>query len=282
MATEYLSSTTTFGGTVWSGAALATAGDYVINIQGLNITGGLDATGVTSGIDSLDIESTATGRIGGAAAGSFEVEANTGVARVTNRGAVTLYLAAKGLVGATDHITNFAASNGENYLTGGGFTNVAISRGARCDINASTVVTNFYATGGSGTIAPNATALTLAYITGGSWVIERTVTTLILGPGASVTYNGNKDGNGYAITTANLYGRARLNLLSGNVPTLNKFGGIIDTTRTERALTIGGTAFNNYTGIPQEASSLATISNETFPGALSKVVEPIPGAPGEG
>ena len=276
MAIAYLNSTTSFAAAGWSDATgFVNTADLVVNNRGINIQTALDQSALTEGIDSLDIEKTATGSIGGAGA-SLILEANTGLARVTNNAPVSLYLASK-----TGVATTLFACGGssENHLTGGAFTTVSVASGL-CNIKAATTVTTFYALGGSGVIEANANPIVTAYIIGGSWIIKRGVTTLFIDPRASVTFEGNEDGAGYALATVHLRNQGTLSIISGSVTTLNKYAGTLDTSRQNRALTI--TNLNNYTGTSQAVNALTTVTTETFIGGLNKVATPTPGSPGGG
>ena len=263
MATTYLTSTTDLAAANWDDATgHAEAADLVVNIPGLNVQTGLDQSAVTNGIDSFDIQPPAAGKIGGAGA-SYTVEANTGVARVTNHGRVEFYFASDGTT------TNFdCGSSSTNYITGGTVTNVTVQGGAVCNVKAAAVVTNFYANGGSGVIEDNATALTLAVINSGTWVIKREVTALIVGPRADVTI----DTDASVVTAATLNGGI-MRTKTGNVPTLTLNAGTVDKSRASKALTIGGTAFSNRTSKSVKGTDLVTVSNETFPGGL-RILEP--------
>lgn len=240
--------------------------------NGNPVTLGLDNSGLTEGIDSLDISVGAVGQIGNGTT-ALEVDADTATTDyVRNRGNVILYLAASG---DDNIIRNFDfGGQSRNYLTGGTFTNIT-GDGGYLEAGENAVITNFYAAGGSGIIKYNATEITTAVIAGGTWVIERGVNTLYVAQGARVIYDPN-DSVSHTGNTLDISGGV-FDWRAGAIPTVNGRGGRIDFSNAREAFTPGGTAFTVFGTSIAEGSGLVSLSNLTYAGAWQRVtIGPIP------
>ena len=234
--------------------------------DGSPVTAGLDQSGLTEGIDSLDISAGARGQIGNNGT-SLEVDADSATSDyVRNRGNVTLYLAASG---DDDLIQNFDfGGRSRNFLTDGTFTNIT-GDGGELTVTESAVVTNFYAAGGSGVIKYNSTEITTAVITGGTWTIERGVNTLYVGEGARVIYDPD-DSVSHTGNTLDISGGV-IDWRFGAIPTINARGGQIDFRNARATFTPGGTAFNVFGTRIMEGTGLVSLTNVSYAGAWQRV-----------
>lgn len=218
-----------------TGTGFAEDATLVIASGSQTITTQLDNSGVTNGIDTLDVLPGFTGRIGGAGFGSLKLRATSGVTNrvVYNAGGGSLYLQAAG--SGTNEITTFWMSSlGSCYLTGGTFTNTVLGQGS-LSVDSTTVLTTANLDGGSAVIQSNGTAITTLTVSGGSHVLKRGGTTINVYGRGRLTI----DCSTVAITTLNiLSSEAEVVLLSsGTITTCNNWGRLIASKLT-RAITI--------------------------------------------
>lgn len=250
---------TSFAAANWSDATgFADNATLVVNKPFGLITAGLDQSGLSStGIDSLDFQEGARGIVGGGTSGSLRVDSNGGSThRIRNRGAVTLYVTDGGN-GVTD--LDLGGQQRTN-LTGGTWTDVTIDGGI-LTANASAIITNLYGFGGGGTIEYNSTGFTLARFTAGNWILKRGFTKVEVAGTANVTLWGELG----TLTEVEQWG-GTVRAFYGNVPTYSLFGGVLDFSQQQEALTYGGTAFNRQGGRIINKKSTTTISNIAYPG----------------
>ena len=241
MATKYLSEGATgFAAADWGGVAMAATDDFIIELPFGTIIGSeLDQSGIVGGFESMTIKPGASGTIGGGSNGSFIADFdNDANAFVSNRGNVTIYLQAGG---DSATINNFDCGPGSvNYLMGGTFALVTMG-GGTLTANASTIITDYWHTGGTSEIMYHATDATEITITGGTLTLRRMPTTLNI-QGGRVVFDPD-DGEDFGSKTVNVTG-GTLDWRAGAIPTVNADGGNIDFSNNRRAFTPGSTAFN--------------------------------------
>lgn len=233
--------------------------------NGAAVTAGLDNSGLTEGIDSLDIKKGANGIIGGDGT-SLEVDADSASTDgISNHGNVTLYLQASG---DDNKIENFDCGAGSrNFLAGGTFTTTTV-QGGYLSANESTVLTNFDAYGGNGVIEYNSTKITLARIMRGSWIIKRACTSLIIGENATVIFDPD-DSATFTSTAITNYG-GRLVWRAGAVPTVTSIGGAIDFSEARDTFTPGGTAFTVGGTTINEGDGSVSLTNVDYVGRMQR------------
>lgn len=243
---------TTFAAAGWSDATGFAAGaELVVANPGGPITAGLDQR--ATDILYLDILSAWNANIGSQSAPLRVESTQTGSGRLRYRpsgGRLWLY-AQNGSGDAT--IDNLdVGGSGDVTLLGGTFTTVTQDGG---NITAGAAIgTTFYGLGGTSRWDAAGTAITTGIITRGTHSFLRAITTLTI-TGGTVWM----DLSGTAITTLNIYG-GTLYLRAGNIPTVNGYGGVIDTRQAQRAITLGGTAFNQG-GVDVRLDGRTTVSN---------------------
>lgn len=274
MAIEYLANgATSLAAANWSGSGFADNATLIIEQGSQTITGGLDQSGLTTGIDYLDIRPGFTGNIGSPSAGALTVDADTTTADYIRYAALggTLYLNAGGGSGV---IRNFYSDGrGTSYLTGGTFTTVIVSSGT-CYIQSGTVVTNLYVLGGRVVISDNATAITLANITSrGQVTSERPFTTVNIGGGGYLDYD-NDDGD--ALGTVTLDGGTFVHR-SGDIGTYTGKSGLHDIRYAQRAIEVGTSAATLYAALDLRYDmNQVTLSNTTYIGSPAQSSGPTP------
>lgn len=225
------------------------------------ITTSLDQSAVTNGIDTLDILSGFTGRIGGSGYGSLKLRATSGATNrvIYNAGGGSLYLQAAG--SGTNEITTFWMSSlGSCYLTGGTFTNTVLGQGS-LSVDATTVLTTATFNGGSAVVQAGTSATTLN-LSGGSHVWKRGATTINVYGRGRVTI----DCGTSTIGTLNILSpEAEVTLLSsGTVTAINNWGRLF-ADKMARAVT-----FTNYNEGP--AGFLATtLTNITYTNPIARL-----------
>lgn len=206
-----------------------------------SITGGLDMSAVTNGMDRFDVLPQFTGRIGSPSAGPLKLRLSDGV---TNRfnynaGGGVLYLQAAGTGANT--ISNFwKSSPGAAYLMGGTFTDLILGEGP-LSVNGSTVVDNAYLKGGNSTFEAG-TGFKILNVYSGTHYIKRNF--IASGSGGSETLNifggtvildTTTTGN---LSTVNVYRDGTLRLLSSDgIATLN-LEGFADFSQAKVGITI--------------------------------------------
>lgn len=254
----------------WTGAAVAiTDGDdHLIEHPIGTVSGGLDQSGLTEGVESFWITPGCTsGVLGGGSAGPLIIDADsTADAFIRQEGAIDFYLQAGG---DNSLVNNLDVAAGRTYLMGGTFATTYV-RGGVLSSNGSSVMTTVYLLGGSGKIEYNATKITTLYVLGGQWTIERAATTMVVSDKARVIYD-PPDGTDHTGTTLNTYGGV-LDWRSGNILTVNGYDGVIDLTNARTAVDVGGTAATLY-GATLKAGGSADVSNVTYPAALSRSLD---------
>lgn len=243
MAVEFLNEgAVSFAAANWNngaggaGSGIADNNDFVIEYPFGPLTGELDQSALTVGVESIDIRPGAVGVIGGSA-GAFIIDADASVdAFVANYGNVTLYLTAGG---GSSTINEFSCGTKSiNYLIGGTVTSI-VQDGGFLNINASTIVTTAYINKGETSMAYHATDATLVEVNGGNLTIKRMPTTLTIN-GGTVTLDPD-DSEGFTSKTINMKG-GRLIWRAGAVPTANIDGGVVDFSNNRRAFAPGATA----------------------------------------
>lgn len=245
-------------------------GQLVINRpfgSGVPLITSVDWSGLTVGIDYLDIKRGAVGTLGSGGS-PFKVDADTAATdRVTNHGNVTLYIEAGG--GST-LIQNFDCGNlSRNFMVGGTFGTTTV-QGGSLDVNESTVLTNFDAYGGQGEIAYNATPITLCRIMRGNWTIRRACTTLIVGDSANVIYAPDTAASHTGTSLFN-YGGV-IDWRAGAIPTVLSIGGRIDFSNADISFTPGSTSFVVGGTLITEGNGTVVTTNITYYGGMVRNV----------
>ena len=238
------------------------------------VTGGLDQSGLTTGIGSLDIRAGASGIIGGGGA-SLQVDTDTaGGDYIRNRGAVTLYLTG----GGSGQINNLDLGGAQRtWLTGGTVTDLTMD-GGQLNVGEAAVVTNAYLAGGSGEIGYNSTKMTLLKISGGSWVVRRGVTAMHISGGARVVYDPD-DAVSHTSTAVYVNGGS-LDWRAGAIPTVELKGGQISYAAARESFAPGATAFDVEGGEIYEGDGTVDTSNVAYPGVWSRGLSTLTFPPG--
>lgn len=234
---------------------------------GQPISSDTDQSGLTEGIDYLDIHPGAVGQLG-TGASPLRLDADTAAgAGVSNYGQVSLYLQAKG---DDNTIKNFSCGPGSrNTLVAGTFGQTVVS-GGMLTAEESAVMTSFDAYGGAGEIKYNSTKITLARIMRGNWLLRRACTSLIVGENATVTIDLN-DAADMTTTTLTNYG-GKVIIVYGGYKTLVSLAGVIDLSQARRAFTIGATSLTLGGAKIIEGSGIVTISTVTYVGNSKRSV----------
>ena len=272
MAIEYLAEgATTLNASAWSGSGFADNATLVINVpfgNGSPLTTDTDQSGLTTGIDYLDIKKGAVGQLGTGAL-PLRVDADSAAGdRITNHGAVTLYLSA---AGGSAVINNFDCGAGSrNYLVGSGTFGTVTVQGGELNVNEDAVVTNLDAYGGAGVIEYNSTKITLCRIMRGTWVIRRACTSLIIGENARVIYDPD-DAASHTSTAITNYG-GTLDWRAGATPTVNSIGGTINFSEARAVFAPGSTAFNVGGTRIIEGAGEVDLSNVTYVGGMQRSI----------
>lgn len=271
MAIEFLAEgAVTLAAAAWTGSGFADNATLVINKpfgNGSPLTTGTDQSGLTVGIDYLDVMKGAVGQLGTGAL-PLTVDADSAAGdRITNHGAVKLYLDAGG---GSATINNFDCGAGsQNYLVGGTFGQTTV-QGGLFNANESTVLTNLDGYGGQGEVAYKSDKITLCRIMRGTWVIRRACTHLIIGDQARVIFDPD-DAASHTSTAITNYG-GHLDWRAGAVPTVNSIGGTIDFSQARAVFAPGATAFNlGGTRIIEGAGQVDT-SNVAYVGGMQRSV----------
>jgi hypothetical protein len=276
MATEYLDKgAKTFAASAWSGSGIADSNDFIVDQAFGPISAGLDQSGLTTGIESLQFVGSADGTVGGGSYGPLLIDVdNSSDAKVVVRpagGQVVLYISAAGGSGV---INNLDIGPGATvYLQGGTTTNVTIDGGSLI-VSGSAVVTNLYQFGGSVQLAYNSTEATAGFVEGGFLYSERGINALTIGhngkvdfdPDASVSYTGN---------SLTMHG-GLIRWYDGAIPTITAYKGTIDFSVARRPFTPGSSAFT-VGGATIKSSYLVDESNVVKVGQYSGQTEtPLP------
>lgn len=220
MTQQLIKGVDTFASTGWSGTGFGLAEEMEIGVEFPRIVNGLDQSGAGS-LESLIINPTARGMIGGSDGPLIFDCANSADAKVQNLGKVDAYLQ------ASTKVENIHTGNpkARTRLIGGEFETSSISSG-RMSAAASVVIDELISIGGSSFIAYSATAITTAHIMAGRCHLQRKATTIIVGqdgildldPDTAATWTGAK---------IFVYG-GTVNVYGGEVPSIEAYGGVID------------------------------------------------------
>ena len=231
MAQQLLKGVDTFAAAGWSGTGFGLAEDLEIGVEFPRITNGLDQSAAGS-LESLVINPTARGMIGGHDGPLIFDCANTTDAKVQNLGKVDAYLQ------AATKVENIHTGNpkARTRLIGGEFETSSISSG-RMSAAASVVIDELITIGGATFIAYGGTAITTAHIMAGRCHLQRSATTIIVGqdgildldPDTLATWVGAK---------IFVYG-GTVNVYGGEVPSIEAYGGVIDFRFARRSIGTG-------------------------------------------
>jgi len=242
MATAYLNEgSTSLADANWSDSSgfSATTPDLVIEAGTQNITGGLDQSSQTEGINSLKIRPSFTGRIEGTGGEAMRVDCDNGTSpqdppTIFMQGGAGSFLRyqASGDDNTCDRFVMNSA--GQVDITGGTITRLDLINGSAV-VGASAVVTNAFLQGGSSTIEHNGTVFTSCIISSGTHTIRRGGT-FVIGGDANVTFD-SEDVIG-TITVDVISQNARVSIASGGTFTGDLISGTFDSSRTTRAVTV--------------------------------------------
>lgn len=270
MAIEYLAEgATTLNASAWSGSGFADNATLIIDKSfgnGSPLTTDTDQSGLTEGIDYLDIQPGAEGQLG-TGSSPLRVDADTGSGdRIINHGHVTLYLKAEG---DDNLINNFdCAAPSRNYLVGGTFTNTTV-QGGEFSADANTVLTNIEGYNGNGVVEYNSTAITSGKFYSGTWVIKRPGV-YIVGGTARVTFDMD-DGASMTGSSLTQHGGHVVNI-NGGFLTADLRAGLYDESKARRPFEVGATAMT-IGGARTIKSGMTTWSNVSYPGAMQRSQE---------
>lgn len=221
----------TFAAAGWSGTGFGVGEDMEIGVEFPRVVNGLDQSAAGS-LESLVINPTARGMIGGPDGALIFDCANSADAKVQNLGKVDAYLS------ASTKVENMHTGNpkARTRLLSGEFETTSISSG-RMSAAASVVIDELIATGGSTFIAYSATAITTAHLMKGRTHLQRKATTIIVGQDAVL----DLDPDTLATWTSAkifLYG-GTVNVYGGEVPSIEAYGGVIDFRFARQAIGTG-------------------------------------------
>jgi len=225
----------TFAAAGWSGSGFADDNLYLVDVPFGPITAGLDQSGLTTGIESLEFFPGSSGTVGGGSLGALLIDADSSAdAFVNNYGHVTLYLSAAGGSGV---INRFACGpNSRNYLMAGSFP-LVVQDGGMLVINADFDMLQLNS--GSLTVPYFATDADSAQLNGGKSEFSRVPTAVTIN-GGTHTIDAD-DAEGLSGKTLNLNG-GYLVLISGAFPTVNLLGGTLDLSKARKVMVLGGAA----------------------------------------
>lgn len=235
----------------------ASDSQLIIADQSQAITGGLNQSGSTNPTDYLWILRGAP-RIRGTDGSSLRYKPDASYTTDAN----FIWATNGGLIAVTFE-TNACTlgvlnGGGEVNLTGGTITTLVVLRGT-VNIGASCTVTNLLLMSGS-VVAESGTAFTTVRQSGGRLDSRRRIITAHL-TGIGLMLDDNTSGS--TMTTMNQYG-GTYSPVAGGVATYNLHAGTIALDAAQRELTLGATAFVNYSAnrIPSD-TVLVTFSNKT-------------------
>lgn len=274
MATAYLNEgATSLADANWSDSTgfSATAPDLVIESGTQNITGGLDQSGLTEGVNSLKIRPAFAGRIEGVGGEALQVDCDNGTSpqdppTIFMQGGSGSFLRyqASGNSNVCDRFV--MNSSGQVDITGGTITRMDLINGGVV-IGSSAVVTNAFLQGGSSTVEHNATGFTSCIISSGTHTIRRGGT-FVVGGDANVTFD-SEDVSG-TITVDVVSQNATVSIASGGTFTGDLIAGTIDSSRTTRAVTVDS---NSTVG---QTLNIVRNADTTFSSGLTEIGDQSP------
>lgn len=222
------------------------AGDFVVfgegNQQaiasGLTSWNALSAGGGSDGLARIDIKRPFTGNIGGAS-GSLEADVAYGADAqvVYDAGGGTFFYKPVGTANTCDRFRNIG--NGRAYFTGNTITDYEGNGGAYGYVNGSTLMVNARVFGGTlEAVYYASNGFTILHVEDATANIQRDITTLSGAGNATVTVSRDDSSTTKPVaTTINWYG-GMLYWRGGNITTLNLFGGMVDFSQVQSAITI--------------------------------------------
>lgn len=255
------------------------AGDFVVfgegNQQaitsGLTTWNALSAGGGNDGLARIDIKRPFTGNIGGNG-GSLEADVAYGsdAQVVYDAGGGSFFYKPVGTANTCDRFRNIGF--GRATITGGTTTNYEGNGGAYGMFNGSAVCTNAWVFGGTLDALNNGTAFTLLHVEDATANIQRDMTTLSGAGNAVVTVSRDDSSSTKPVaTTINWYG-GTLYWRGGAITTLNLFGGMIDLSQVQSAITITNVNASKQAAARSKwnlASTKVTVTNTKVYGGLA-------------
>lgn len=218
------------------------------------ITAGVDQSGLTVGIDSLDIHKGASGTITG-----LKVDADTAATDgISNHG--NFYLQ-NFSAGASGVINSFDCGPGSRNTFDTGTIGQTTVQGGYFEASESGVLTDFDQWGGQSVIQYNATPITDCNIMRGKAILKRRCTNLTVGESAHVTIDLD---DAELIGVANLTNHGgRVDIIHGDVTVAVMRSGVLDLSKARRAFEVGTTSISLGGTKIIEGDGKATISNVT-------------------
>lgn len=263
MATEYIvEGVTTFAAAGWSGSGLADSNDFIVDKRIGPVTAGLDQSGLTEGIESIDFTPAGRGQVGSAGAPfKIDVDASSD-AFFRAMGDWLIYYEADG----DDNLCqNMHVGQGATvYIVGGTVTNLTMS-GGRVVVEAGAIVTNVRKDGGTLVMEYNSTAVTLIEDLGGTTTIKRPYTTLNMGHRASI----RDERETGAATTVNQRG-GTYTAVRGDVANFNGYAGTLDCSQAGEAIALGGSSGLALGALNIIASDKVDVSGLVRPNAYQR------------
>lgn len=229
--------------------------------SGADVVSDVDQSGLTTGVESFEIQATFNANAGQAGTPFIFDADNSADAFVRHGGPRRFYYNAGG--GSTNCNFLYQIGTGATYLEGGTVDDTYVSRG-ELYANAFTVLTNFTAYGGRGTIENNATGITSATIKGGQWTIKRDGTYVI--EGGTVTLDIPDTSPTISLTIKQ---GARCVVLQANAIATVYNDGVLDISRAKRPITLGASTHEQGSFATLARGSLNhTITEPTYPGGF--------------
>lgn len=263
MAIEFLNEgATSLAAANWSGSGFADNATLVIDKpfgDGSAVTSDVDQSGLTTGIDYLDIKKSAVGTIRG-----LKVDADTaGADFIRNYGRVRLEMESGG-----GNVNNFACGgSSENYINAGTFVDVTVD-GGYFEAGETAVITNFDAFSGSGRIKKNGTDITLGRIYGGTWLIERPGIYEV--HGGRVTFDFADDATATSSTVVTTGGTTIV--VFAAFDEVSYLGGKVYENQARRAHTVGSSQYLVGGASITPGDGTITRGTVTYVGAMSREV----------
>lgn len=279
MATEYHSeNSSSFAAGSWSGSGIAADNDYVVETGSIAVTSDLNHTGLTGGIESLTIGHDRTGDIGGPGNPvRCDVDSSSDAFILNLAKAGNLYYKAEGDSNKCEVLTH--AGSGGTYIEGGTVDELYQASGY-VEANESTVIVDAKLFGGSALFEYNSTGFTSLNIYGGKRTItlRREATVNIYAPVNLVI---DIDNETTPTMTLNMFHpQAIVTVLRcDTLATVNRWAGTIDLLPAQRAVSLGGSAFNSGPGTVSglRTDSRHTIGTITYVGGIRDIGGPMGG-----
>ncbi len=234
MALAYLNENATSAAAAnWSDATgFADSATLVLgNSNGSDVVSDVDQSGLTTGLESFEIQATFNANAGQAGTPFiFDADASAD-AFVRHGGPRRFYYSAAG--GSSNCNFLYQTGTGATYLEGGTIDNARV-RAGELYANASTVITNATIWGGRGTVENNATGFTDYTQKGGSFTVKRDGTFVVEGGTLVLDIPDTSPTISLTIKQG-----ARVVVLQANTIATVYNDGVLDISRAKRPITLG-------------------------------------------